>query len=403
MSDRVSTADVRALARAPEGTPLYVHLPFCATKCHYCDFFSVPDAGQDVDGTIDALLLEAQQRAPRRPRTVFFGGGTPSLLSAKQLERLLDRLDELTAFRTSAEEVSAECNPESLDEAKARRLVELGVSRLSIGFQSLSDDALAKLGRVHTAEQSMRAYDAARGAGASSVNVDLIFALPDQRPEQWEADLARVLALGPDHLSAYGLTYEPGTRFHLLLRRGELARQSEEAELEMFRVTRRRCRAAGLAAYEISNHARPRAECRHNLNYWRNGPYIGLGPSAVSKVGQVRGGNRRGLAAWRRAIERERQAIAWSESLDALGRLAETWWLGLRLASGVEPAEARESAAFGAAVDPALEVAEGLASRGFLECRGGRWRLSERGLPLADALAAEFLAAARDPLAARPA
>ena len=289
-----------ALAPPLDGTPLYVHLPFCAAKCHYCDFFSVPlERGGpepnrwDVDGMVAAILAEAAVRAPRSPRTVFLGGGTPSLLSAAQLAKLLDGLHTLTGWRDSAREVTAECNPESLDRDKARALLDLGVPRLSIGFQSLDDATLALFGRVHSAADSFRAFEAARTAGIERLNVDLIYAIPNQTAADWARDLERVLDLGPEHLSAYNLTFEEDTRFKRWLDQGRLARSPEEVELEMFAATRELTAKAGLHAYEVSNYARPGAACAHNVNYWRNGAYVGLGPGAVSKVAHVRAGKPR--------------------------------------------------------------------------------------------------------------
>jgi putative oxygen-independent coproporphyrinogen III oxidase len=369
-----------------------VHLPFCAAKCRYCDFFSVPDEGQDIEAMLDAILREAELRAPAAPRTVYLGGGTPSLLSEGQLQRLLDGLDRCSGFRASALEVTAECNPESLDRDKARRLLELGVTRLSIGFQSLHDEVLVLFGRVHSVEQSFRAYAAAREAGVEHVNIDLIYASPGQTLEQWERDLARVLALGPDHLSAYNLTFEEETVFRRWLSEGRIARQSEELELELFHATRRSTSEAGYRAYEISNFARSGEECAHNLNYWRNGPYVGLGPSAVSKVGWTRAGNVKGIAGYRRAIERAGCALGWSETPPEKARLGETWWLGLRLEEGLDHSDARARAGWDDAHDdPAQPIAARLESLGFLERRGGRFALSASGLPLADAVAREFL------------
>ncbi len=384
-----------ALPRPREGTALYVHLPFCAAKCHYCDFFSVPDAGQDIDGMIAAILEEARHRAPQRPRTVFLGGGTPSLLSAEQLRVFLDGLDELTGWRDSATEVTAECNPESLDEDKARALKDLGVPRLSIGFQSLDNATLELFGRVHSVDESFRAYDAARRAGIEHVNLDMIYAIPDQTAEQWEIDLARVLALGPDHLSAYNLTFEEDTRFKRWLDRGRLAKSPEEVELAMLHATRQMTNDAGLAAYEISNHARPGEECAHNVNYWHNGEYVGIGPGAVSKVGYARAGNPRSIAPYLRQVAAAGHATDWSEELDAPARLAETWWLGLRLAEGVDPRRAREVAGFEGISDgdgdPAVRVADNLVGHDLLELVDGHYRLTARGMPLADAVAKEFL------------
>lgn len=383
------------LPPAPDGTPLYVHLPFCAAKCHYCDFFSVPDEGQDVDGTIDAVLAEARARAPRRPATVFLGGGTPSLLSVPQLTRFLDELDALTDFRDAAVEVTAECNPESLDAKKARALLDLGVRRLSIGLQSLDDATLALFGRVHSAEEGLRAYDAARRAGAGDVNVDLIHSVPGRTAEDWDAQLERVLALGPDHVAAYNLTFEEDTRFRRWLEQGRLVPAPEEDELACLAITRERCVAAGLLPYEVSNHALPGRECRHNLGYWANRPYVGLGPSAVSKIGHARAGNTKGIQPYLRAVRAAGHATAWREELPPRHRLAETWWLGLRRTSGVDPVEARSAAGFEAGSDepedPAVEVADSLARHGHLERVEARYRLTERGRPVADAVARTFL------------
>lgn len=384
--------------RAPEGTALYVHLPFCAAKCHYCDFFSVAAEGHDRGTMLDAILREAELRAPWRPRTLYLGGGTPSLLSAGELRRLLDGLERVTRFRESAVEVTAECNPESLDEDKARALLDLGVSRLSIGFQSLHDDVLALFGRVHSVADSFRAFEAARAAGVESLNVDLIYAVPNQVPAQWDADLARVLALGPDHLSAYNLTFEEETLFRRWLDEGRLARSPEDVELALFESTRRIARDHGLEAYEISNFARPGRECAHNVNYWRNGAYVGIGPSAVSKIGATRLGNQKGIASYVRRIEATGAAGEWEDAPPPYTRLAETWWLGLRLAEGVDPRDARtragvEPGADGTA-DRALQVARACVADGLLEERGDRFHLTLRGLPLADHVAKRFLQAA---------
>lgn len=385
------------------GTALYVHLPFCVAKCHYCDFFSIALEGPDdpqVDRLVDAVLAEARRRAPAdrllAPRTVYLGGGTPSFLSADQLRRLLDGLHAQTGFRDSAVEVTAECNPESLDRDQARCLLDLGVDRLSIGFQSLREGVLTSFGRVHRVEDSFAAYEAARAAGATNVSVDLIFATPGQRPDEWEADLGRVLDLGPEHLSAYNLAFEEATPFKRWLDEGKLQPLPEEVELELFERTRELLAARGYAGYEVSNFALPDRHCAHNVNYWRNGQYLGLGPSAVSKVGWRRAGNVRAVQAYGRRAASPGGAEDWSETLEPAARLGETWWLGLRLAEGVDPEAARRRA--GAAPDAgerALERARDLESGGLLIFADGRYRLTGRGLAVADAVAREFLDLAR--------
>lgn len=378
--------------RAPEGTPLYVHLPFCAAKCHYCDFYSIASEGQDIDGTVDAVLLEASRRAPRAPRTVFLGGGTPSLLSIPQLTRLLDGLEEVTGFRSSSVETTLESNPESVDRDKAEALRELGVGRLSIGFQSLEPATLELFGRVHGVEDSFRAFEAARAGGFDEINVDLIYAAPGHDPERWAVDLPRVLALGPQHVSAYALAFEEETLFSKWLAEGRLQAQPEERELALFQQTHGILAEHGFASYEVSNFAPNGHECLHNLNYWGNGSYCGIGPSAVSHIGGRRAGNHKSLAPWRKAVQAGESAEAWDERLDPRSRLGECWWLGLRLRSGVDPAELRAVAGWTHAEDPALVVARPLLEEGLLEEVDGRIRLTAAGLPLADAVSRAFLA-----------
>jgi oxygen-independent coproporphyrinogen-3 oxidase len=392
-STQIHTTPIAVRGRAPEGTPLYVHTPFCAAKCHYCDFFSVAAHGHDRAANIAAILREAELYAPDRPRTVFVGGGTPSLLSIEELKVLFDGLQRITLFRDSAVEVTAECNPESLDRDKARALLDLGVTRLSIGFQSLHDEVLKLFGRVHSVAQSFAAYEAARSAGASDVNIDLIYAVPDQTGAQWAVDLQRVIDLRPDHLSAYNLTFEEDTVFRRWLDQGKLAKSPEDLELELFDTTRELTSAGGLEAYEISNFARTGRQCLHNVNYWENGPYLGIGPSAVSKVGPTRGGNRKAIGAYESSIRDMGDARTWEETPTPTERLLETWWLGLRLSVGISPDAARRRAGFIEEEDPTEPIVARLATDGLIERVGDRWRLSARGLPLGDYVARRFLTA----------
>ncbi|MCP5021189.1 MAG: radical SAM family heme chaperone HemW [bacterium] len=376
--------------QAPKGTALYVHLPFCVTKCHYCDFYSLPAEGQDIPSFLDSLLLEIEQRAPEAPSTVFFGGGTPSLLSIANWKHLMDALDQRTGFRSSALEVSVECNPESLDEDKARALLDLGVNRLSIGLQSLRSGTLEQFGRIHGADEAWAAYDAARRAGCTSINLDLIFANPGQTTQQWREDLTKVLDRGPDHLAAYNLTFEESTPFLRWLEQGKIVGSPEEVELEQAEITEELTQKAGMPAYEISNFARPGHECRHNINYWHNGTYVGLGPSAASKVFQRRGSSPRSVTRYQRLLEEHGHALEWCEELAPAARLAETWWLGLRLRKGLTPQEARIRCDYTEPSDPALKVAETLLGQGLLERKRKRYHLSEKGRPLADSIASQF-------------
>jgi oxygen-independent coproporphyrinogen-3 oxidase len=378
---------------APAGTPLYIHVPFCEAKCPYCDFFSVAAEGQNIEGSLEALRAELERRAPKAPRTIFVGGGTPSWLSIPQLTELFDALHNLTGFRDSTLEVTVECNPESLDAEKARALTELGATRLSIGFQSLRPETLKLFGRVHDVDDSFRAYEAARAANPRGVSIDLIFGAEGQTTEEWAEDLDRVLALRPDHISCYALTFEEGTQFTRWLKSGKLKRTPEEQELALFRLTREHVTARGYQAYEVSNFALSGQECAHNINYWRNGPYVGVGPGAASYLEGLRFGNPRALEPWRRSAVGADDPTHWSERLEPAHRLAETWWLGLRLAEGLDPMRARQLAGVAAAEDPCLPVAERLTREGLLSLAEGSYHLTPRGLELADAIASDLLAA----------
>ncbi|MDF1797840.1 MAG: radical SAM family heme chaperone HemW [Planctomycetota bacterium] len=376
---------------APEGTPLYVHLPFCVHLCPYCDFFSVDGKGQDVDGFLDTLLLEAEARAPKAPRTVFFGGGTPTYLSEPQLQRLLLGLDELTGFRASAEEVTVECNPESLTLPKAQLMRSLGVDRLSIGVQSLDPETLAFFERPHGPEQALAAVEATRSAGFERFSIDLIHGSPTEELATTERNLLQLLELRPQHVSAYGLTYEPGTPLHARLEREEFVPQDEDQELANLDSVHRLLEDAGLRGYEVSNYSSIGQECLHNVNYWHNGPYVGIGPSAASHAQGTRSGNPRSIPRWRAAKQADPMAAAFEEHLDPRARLGETWWLGLRLAEGVDPEVARTTAGWVAAEDPAVGEAEALVAEGLLELLAGRYRLTPRARPLADHVGRQFL------------
>lgn len=376
---------------APEGTPLYVHLPFCVHKCPYCDFFSVDGKGEDVDGFLDTLLIEAAARAPKAPRTVFFGGGTPTYLDETQLERLLLRLDELTGFRSSAEEVTVECNPESLTLPKAQLMRSLGVDRLSIGVQSLDPATLAFFERPHGPEQALAAVEATRAAGFERFSIDLIHGSPTEELATTERNLIQLLELRPKHVSAYGLTYEPGTPLHARLEREEFVPQDEDQELANLDRVHSLLQAAGLDGYEVSNYSVIGQECGHNINYWHNGPYVGIGPSAASHARGTRSGNPRSIPRWRTAKQEDPMAAAFEEHLDPRARLGETWWLGLRLTAGVDPRTARATAGWEPGEDPAVEQAEALVADGLLELAAGRYRLTQRARPLADHVGRQFL------------
>lgn len=315
---------------------LYVHIPFCPKICPYCSFYKETSDRNKTARFLDALLLELdahQRTTPLRPRTIFFGGGTPSALSTPQLEYLLTglraRLD-LSALT----EWTLEMNPATVSLEKASLLRSLGVNRVSMGVQSWEPQLLAVLGRVHSAEQARRSYEILRDAGFTNVNLDLIFGIPTQTPEMWTRSLAATIALGSEHISAYNLTYEEDTEFFRRFVSGEL-RQDDDADAALFEHTADTLAAAGYEPYEISNFARPGRECAHNLAYWQGADYLGLGPSAFSTVGERRWANVRDTAAYNERIHAGQSAADVHEDVPPATRRAESIAFGLRTNRGV--------------------------------------------------------------------
>src|SRR3954447_4061398 len=287
---------------------LYVHIPFCFHKCHYCDFYSITrQTPERMVKFVDLVLREADlwltgEGPTVRPRTVFFGGGTPTLLPLDQMRRLIAGLRDRFDF-SDLQEWTTEANPATVDEAYCQMLRESGIDRISFGAQSFDRSELASLERYHDPDDVPRSLEFARRAGFERLNIDLIYALPEQSLESWSRSLGSAIALGLSHLSCYGLTYESNTPIAVKKRLGLLTAAVESLELQMLHHTRARLGDAGLPAYEISNYARPGQECRHNLLYWTGGNYVGLGPSAASHVEGTRFRNRPHLGEWERAIE----------------------------------------------------------------------------------------------------
>src|SRR3954452_20974295 len=321
---------------------LYVHVPFCFHKCHYCDFYSITRQTEArMASFVDRILSEAagwtQRPGPTvQPRTVFFGGGTPSLLPPAQMKRLIQGLRQQFPCQ-NVQEFTVEVNPATATLEYCQMLREAGVDRLSFGAQSFDPAELKVLERHHRPDDVGRSVEIARAAGFARINLDLIYAIPGQDLSSWERSLSAAMEMGTTHLSCYGLTYEPNTPIAVRKRLGQLrAVVEEEAEVEMFRHTRRRLSAAGLSAYEISNYAAPGEECRHNLVYWTGGNYIGLGPSAASHVEGWRWRNRPHLGEWERAVSSRALPAADVEQLSPGQRAGELAMLMLRLAKGIE-------------------------------------------------------------------
>jgi oxygen-independent coproporphyrinogen-3 oxidase len=368
-------------------TPLgvYVHWPFCKSKCPYCDFNSHVRDGVEQERWRAALLKElehAAREAPaRRVETIFFGGGTPSLMPPETVGAVIARTK--TLWDTAPEiEITLEANPTSVEAARFAALAEAGVNRVSLGVQALDAASLKFLGREHSTDEALAALDTARRHFAR-YSFDLIYARPGQTPDAWAEELERALGLAGEHLSLYQLTIERGTRFFTDHARGAFTLPDEEAAASMFEATQARLAAAALPAYEISNHARPGAACRHNLIYWRYQDYVGIGPGAHGRFaeGETKRATRRtsGPEAWLGAIERAGHGTAESSVVSGQDLVEEALMMGLRLADGID----RATFASVTGADPVAALGDAklapLVEAGFLEIHPDRLAATASG------------------------
>ena len=382
-----------ALGRKALG--VYVHVPFCAKTCDYCAFYQVSPTAPMVRQYLDGVAREAGLIEWIRPvDTVFWGGGTPGLLSPGDLRKLGETVK--AHFGGVPSEWSVELAPASVTEARLAVLKELGVNRISMGAQSFQPDLLAALGRPHTREQILRAYERIRTAGFANVNIDLMFALPGQDEAAWLGDVREAVSLAPDHISTYCLTFEEDTALWVKLSEGKV-KLDPEREAQLYEKTWEQLDAAGYAQYEISNFARPGHACVHNLNTWRMHEWIGLGPSAASQYGGWRGTNIADLAAWDEKLARRERATEDRTALTPELLLEDSLVFGLRMNEGVDLAGLRlsHSHAPWAAVD---QLAERLAREGLATLRGDRLALTLRGRLIADAIGTEVMTAMEEKL-----
>ncbi len=381
------------VAEEAEPLALYVHWPFCVSKCPYCDFNSHVRAQVDQAEWRDALLADLAHEAavvPGRPiGSVFFGGGTPSLMPPETVAAVLRAAEAHWGFAADVE-ITLEANPSSVEAARFGELAAAGVNRVSLGLQALDDEALRFLDRAHDVAEGLAALDIAQRV-FPRVSFDLIYALPGQDEAGWAAELGRAIGFGTEHLSLYQLTIEPGTRFQSLVRSGAFTPLDADRAAELFELTRAATAAAGIPAYEISNHARPGAESRHNLAYWRYRDYLGIGPGAH--------GRRQGQATlrhrkpenWLAGIARNRHGLQSETPLTGESRAAEALLMGLRLGEGVDLARIRRRSGIAGIVDEA--AIDRLSGHGLIAREGDRLRVSEAGFLLLDSILAEIVAA----------
>ena len=376
---------------------LYLHIPFCVKKCNYCDFLSAPAEEETRAAYVDALLEEI--RGFEDPEdyevvTVFFGGGTPSILPGQEIFRIMEALREKFSFRRGAE-ITLEANPGTVDKEKLSCYKKAGINRLSFGLQSADAEELKKLGRIHTWEKFLESFQLAREAGFSNINVDLMSALPGQTKESWEKTLRQVLALQPEHISAYSLIIEEGTPFYQLYEKDVERRDageepellpSEEEERAMYEATGRILKEQGYLHYEISNYAKPGRECRHNLGYWQRRDYIGFGLGASTLLNPVRYKNTEDLEAYLGGDFSKKEFFVLTKD----NQIEETMFLGLRVLEGVSKEKFREQFSCELRVVYRKEL-EKLEQEGLLEEEGDFVRLTSRGIDLSNPVLAEFL------------
>jgi putative oxygen-independent coproporphyrinogen III oxidase len=381
-----AAAELDSRFRGNDGLALYIHWPFCVSKCPYCDFNSHVRASVDQAAWREALLRdlawEAGASPDRQVGSIFFGGGTPSLMPPETVAALIEAANRHWGFAAGIE-VTLEANPSSVEAARFADLAAAGVNRLSLGLQSLDDEALRFLGRAHDAAEGLAALATAQRAFART-SFDLIYAMPEQDELEWKAQLRRALAFGTGHLSLYQLTIEPGTRFAALAARGELEPVDPDRAAGLFELTQTLTAAAGLPAYEISNHARPGEESRHNLAYWRYRPYAGIGPGAHGRRGALATRRHRKPENWLAAVARQGHGIAEETALSRADRALETLLMGLRLSEGV----ALER------IEPALDftAAARLERQGLLARKDGRLVVDPSARLVLDRILAEIAA-----------
>jgi len=385
-----SLPDDARTAAAQRPLSLYVHVPYCAVRCGYCDFntYTAADLGSEPGTGQDAYLgairaeLDLAVRVLGTPAvdTVFFGGGTPTVLAPGALAGILDAIRNRFPLAPDAE-VTTEANPETVDAAALDALVAAGFTRLSLGMQSGVEHVLAVLERRHTPGQVPRVVAAARRAGFRDVSLDLIYASPGESPADWQASLDAAIALEPDHLSAYSLIVEPGTKLAARVARGELNAADDDTQADYYAAADAALSAAGYAWYEVSNWAKPGHECRHNLAYWRSGNWWGLGPGAHSHVEGVRWWNVRHPRDYTARLQAGASPAQGREHLDEAARHVERVMLGLRLAEGVEA---------GVLTATERDRLPGFVAGGLAHV-GDRVRLTDSGRLLADAIVRDLL------------
>jgi len=366
---------------------LYVHVPFCRAKCRYCGFYSRPIAEYDAEAVVSAMIAEMERfELGDGIKTIYIGGGSPSALEREHLLGLVGRAKQRCP---AAEEFTVEVNPGQVDMELLRELRTAGVNRLSIGAQSFNQRELDFLGRGHTVDCTRRVVRQGRSAGFDNISLDLIFAVPGTGLDSWKHNLRSAIELQPDHISAYGLSYEDGTPLSRDLAAGLIEAVDEDTDRAMFELTIDELAQAGIDQYEISNFAKHGFECRHNLNYWANGSYAGIGPDAASYLNGTRSSNFADIDKYVRAVSSGESAVESSETLSGLERACETAVLNLRRRCGIDPAQFKSRTGYDA-LELFAEPIRRYQEMGLIEVNSGGVWLTRQALGIADSILCDF-------------
>ena len=370
---------------------LYIHIPFCAQKCRYCDFNSFVSESTFIDKYLTALEKEiVGLKGQYVFNTVYIGGGTPSILTELQLEKLLRSVLNNAIPVSETYEYTVEANPGTMNIDKAKVLKEYGVNRISMGVQLFQDRQLKLLGRIHSGDDARKTFDLLRNTGFKNINIDLIFGCSNQSHADWEEDLKTVIELNPEHISTYSLTYEEGTPLTRDLDNKIICKLDEDAELEMYKTTIRSLMRHDYHHYEISNFSRDGFQCAHNLNYWQNMGYVGVGAGAYSFINGIRSANEKDVLKYIEGIHENKSIKTFHECLGQDQRAAETIIMALRLRQGISNADFYER--FGYTIEEQFsEQIDRFRRDGFITYDNKRLKITQKGLYIADTIMSEFV------------
>ena len=372
---------------------LYIHVPFCVQKCNYCDFNSFKIKGNDKKEYLNAIEKEmklySDEFKNKQFDSVFFGGGTPSILNIEELKRLVGSVFKNFNIKETAE-VSMECNPGTINKEKLIHMKELGINRLSIGLQAIQNHHLKYIGRIHSYEEFENNYVEAKEVGFDNINIDLMYALPNHKKEEWKESLDKIISLNPSHISAYSLILEEGTKLHEMYDNEEFSLLDEDTDIEMYNYTINKLKENGYNQYEISNYSKEYKECKHNIIYWKCDNYLGLGPGASGYIGDIRYNNISDLNEYNHKISQNIKPIEEETILSEKDKIEEFIFMGLRMNEGISLKVFKER--FNISIEDIYkEPIEKLIDSKLLELDKDNLKLTQKGREISNTVFIEFI------------